>query len=399
MSNKKFDIVIIGGGISGLSLASKLAHENKKVLILEAKEEFGGCLKTTYKEESDFWLEMGAHTFYNKYVNVIKLIQENELESDIIAREKTGMKVFTTKTVSILSQINFLELFTNIISSFKKKKEGKNVKEYFSSLLGKGNYDKLFRSLFSAVIVQDADNFSSEFFLKRRKTKNKEFPKSFILEKGMSSLVNKILEHKNIEFATNSEVIEISKEDNYVVKTKNGDEYSASDLALACNPMHASKLMATLNSGLASLLSDFVCNRIITKSYIINKDKLNIDKLSFIIPTENNYCFSMTTRDVKTHSEYRGFSFHLKPSTPQAEQNNIVNALLNGINGEKYLAEQVSHILPRLSSRHREIKKELISEIKKSDVYITGNFFNGLSLEDCVERSEHEFQRYLLNNL
>lgn len=398
MSQKQFDIIIIGGGISGLSLASNIASKGKKVLILEGDKDFGGCIKTLYKNKSDFWLEMGAHTFYNKYVNVIKLICDNRLESDIIAREKVGMKVFTDKAVGILSQINILEFLVSIFSSFRKKKEGKDVKEYFSSLLGKKNYNKLFRSLFSAVIVQDADNFSSEYFLKRRKTKNKDLPKSFILKNGMSSLVKRILENDNIEFLNNKTVNKIVKSNSFTVNTEDGNSYTSKDIAFACNPSSASKLISPINNKLSQILSTFYCNDIKTKSYIIDKKKISVDKLSFIIPIQEDNCFSMTTRDVKTDTQYRGFSFHFKPETKAQIEDNIVSTIFNLDNHKQFFAEETTHLLPRISKQHKTIRKNLISEIEKSDFYITGNFFNGLSLEDCVERSRHEYERYTSNN-
>ena len=48
-SNYNYDIVIIGGGISGLFLAYKLLSTDLKVLLLEGNKHFGGRIKTLSK--------------------------------------------------------------------------------------------------------------------------------------------------------------------------------------------------------------------------------------------------------------------------------------------------------------------------------------------------------------
>ena len=55
----KFDIIIIGGGLGGLTAGAKLAKEGKKVLLVEQHSQPGGCA-TTFKR-GDFILEVGLH--------------------------------------------------------------------------------------------------------------------------------------------------------------------------------------------------------------------------------------------------------------------------------------------------------------------------------------------------
>jgi phytoene dehydrogenase-like protein len=55
----KYDIIIIGAGLGGLTAGAKLAREGKKVLIIEQHNKPGGCA-TTFKR-GDFTLEVGLH--------------------------------------------------------------------------------------------------------------------------------------------------------------------------------------------------------------------------------------------------------------------------------------------------------------------------------------------------
>ncbi len=55
----KYDVIIIGAGLGGLTAGAKLAKEGKKVLLLEQHNQPGGCA-TTFRR-GDFTLEVGLH--------------------------------------------------------------------------------------------------------------------------------------------------------------------------------------------------------------------------------------------------------------------------------------------------------------------------------------------------
>ncbi len=54
-----YDIIIIGGGLGGLTAGAKLAKEGRKVLLLEQHDRPGGCA-TTFKRK-EFTMEVGLH--------------------------------------------------------------------------------------------------------------------------------------------------------------------------------------------------------------------------------------------------------------------------------------------------------------------------------------------------
>jgi all-trans-retinol 13,14-reductase len=55
----KYDIIIIGAGLGGLTAGAKLAKEGKKVLVIEQHSKPGGCA-TTF-QRGDYILEVGLH--------------------------------------------------------------------------------------------------------------------------------------------------------------------------------------------------------------------------------------------------------------------------------------------------------------------------------------------------
>ncbi|WP_320018043.1 FAD-dependent oxidoreductase [Labilibaculum manganireducens] len=396
--SKVYDMIVVGAGISGLSLACQVAKKGKQVLVLEGDNRIGGCLNTYYHDENDFWVEMGAHTFYASYTNLIALIQSSGLESSIEPRAKVGMKVFTDRHEKIMSGVSKWELLTSVPKLFFSKRDGKTVKEYFGNIVGKKNYDKVFNRMFSAVIVQNADDFSAEFFLKRRKTKSKEHPKSFILKKGMQSFMNALAETENITLLTGQKVVSVQKKNEVSVTTESGEEFNAKDIAFAVTPSVAGGLLAEINSDLAAKLKEYTTKNILSRTVVLPKEKLSFDPVSFIIPLQGS-CLSMVTRDVMEHKESRGFAFHFEENSIVKEEQEALMAKILGVDasdlGETIVA---NHRLPVLDLGHKERIQEIQKLAEQAGVYLTGNYFNGLSLEDCVERSRHECERYMKNN-
>ena len=90
MKGIESDVLIIGGGLTGLTLAYLLRDKGLKVLIVEARERLGGRIDTKYDEHLPA-REMGAtwlgakHTALNELLNTLNLeIFEQELGTTAI---------------------------------------------------------------------------------------------------------------------------------------------------------------------------------------------------------------------------------------------------------------------------------------------------------------------------
>ncbi|MCP9235700.1 FAD-dependent oxidoreductase [Lewinella sp. JB7] len=79
MLPSRIDVIIVGAGLSGLTLAYRLRNSGKSVLILEARERLGGRIETLYTPGTAP-LEMGATWLGRKHTALWKLLKENGLE-------------------------------------------------------------------------------------------------------------------------------------------------------------------------------------------------------------------------------------------------------------------------------------------------------------------------------
>ncbi len=122
-----YDAIIIGAGISGLSFAHYCGREGMRTLIIEKDAHIGGTIHSHRFEAADgFWLELGAHTCYNSYGNLIGLADNCGILDRLIRREKVPFKMLVDNRIkSIPSQLNFSNSFSLYPVCLHSRKWGK----------------------------------------------------------------------------------------------------------------------------------------------------------------------------------------------------------------------------------------------------------------------------------
>ncbi len=63
MSSEKNTVLILGGGLAGLTAAKRLTDKGFQVKVLEKREIFGGKVSSWKDDEGD-WIESGTHCFF-----------------------------------------------------------------------------------------------------------------------------------------------------------------------------------------------------------------------------------------------------------------------------------------------------------------------------------------------
>lgn len=78
-TSSAYDIIIVGAGLSGLSLAYYLRNTSKRILLLEARPRLGGRIHTLRPHGLDSHVEMGATWFGAKHVHMMELLHALKL--------------------------------------------------------------------------------------------------------------------------------------------------------------------------------------------------------------------------------------------------------------------------------------------------------------------------------
>jgi protoporphyrinogen oxidase len=196
-----YDVIIIGGGISGLNSAYKLIKKNPtlKILIIE-KNKLGGRINTYH--DKYYQVEEGAARFHEKQKNILTLIRELGLEEHIIKISNATTYIPVTKTRETQKTEQKQEQFIDPTSIINKiieasKLENKSVLktitfiEYSKKIVGKEN----------AQLILDSFGYSSELTIMNtydaiNLIQNNLNPKNqfYVLRRGLSQMIDKLHE-------------------------------------------------------------------------------------------------------------------------------------------------------------------------------------------------------------
>ena len=117
-----YDIIIIGGGISGLNTALNLS-KNKKVLLCEKNNSFGGRIYTDkfLINKEKYSLEAGAGRISKSHKQMINLIKKMNLYNKLVEIDAEEIPILDGFILTFL--IINLEFFDKIVSTMKKAHE------------------------------------------------------------------------------------------------------------------------------------------------------------------------------------------------------------------------------------------------------------------------------------
>ncbi|GBD95664.1 MAG TPA: FAD-dependent oxidoreductase [Nitrospirae bacterium] len=393
---RRYDIIIIGAGISGLSLAHYCAGEGLKTLVIEKSEKVGGTFHSHRfeNEAKGFWIELGAHTCYNSYRNLLEIIEDCRILDRLIKREKVGFKMLVdNKLKSIPSQLNFAELFFTAPRMLTLKKGGQSVESYYSRIVGRHNFERVLAPAFNAVISQRANDFPADMLFKKRE-RRKEIMKKFTLTDGIQTITDSIASQENIQLIKGKDVQAIkSGDDFFKVTTADGTNYESLNLALATPAPITAQLLQISFPEVAQQLSQIRMATVESLGVAVKKDMLSLERVAGIIPTDNGF-YSVVSRDIVRHNNYRGFTFHFRPGLMDHETklNRISQVLGVQRNRLDHLITK-ENFVPSLRVGHDKLINEVDRLIAGKRLLLTGNYFSGMAIEDCVSRSLKEFSR------
>ncbi len=391
----KSDVVIIGGGISGLSLAFYCAGAGLKTTLLEKNDSVGGSFNSHQFSEngSRFWLEMGAHTCYNSYQNLLDIVEACGISDTIIPRQKVPFSLLIdNKVTSLMSALNIFEALKSIPAVFSLKKDGLSVREYYSKIVGEDNYNKVLSHFFNAVPSQPTGDFPADMMFKSR-PKRKTVLKNYTFTNGLQSVARAIAKRRGINVFTSQDVTGVEMLDGrYVITTAGGGSYSAGAVALATPSAVSSTLLQAVDPAIAGHLGKLKAASVDSVGVVIRKGDLSVKPVAALISPDDIF-YSAVSRDVVPDDHFRGFAFHFKPGVSEEKKMQRITEAL-GISTAKIAHTcQVINVVPSLRVGHKEWLESMDRMLSGKNLLLTGNYFGGMAIEDCVSRSRSESER------
>ncbi len=435
------DIIVIGGGISGLATAWFLKGRGRNVRVLEADAEAGGCLKTV--RDNGFLIDTGPTSTLYKEGALGELIRGIGLSDDLIEANKVARNRYIVKNGNLVplpmgpgaflatplfsgkAKLRmFLEPFKGraaseeTVAQFVTRRLGPEFLDWaidpFVSGVYAGDPDKLSAWAATAkVYALEAESGSLFIGALARAFRGKASgpqPRGKLISflPGMQALPAGVAEDLHGLVTLDAEVIEVEPRTNsgWKVRTEQ-QEYEADEIVLATPAYHAATILAPLNPELSRELKAIRYPPVASIALGFKRDQVAdpLQGLGMLIPSKIG-CVTLGAL----------FSSTLFPGR-SSDDKVLLTAFIGGARNEEIadqrdeeLVEQVlADISPllgisgepkfqRVTVRPRAIPQyemghlERLSRIdaalaKLPGLHVRANWRDGISVSDCAENA------------
>jgi UDP-galactopyranose mutase len=398
----KTDVVVVGSGVSGLSFAWKAATAGRKVAVLEREQRIGGCFHS-YRRPDGFWFEMGAHTCYNSYGGFLDLAAATGATAKLVqrgpARASFGLlrdgEYRWLTPPKVLLQLDWLEAALHFPFNFLRSKDGETVYSYYSKLLGRRNYDRVFAPFLAAVPSQKADGFpiAGPGSLFKKRPRRKEFVRSYGFQGGIQTVLDGAASTPGVTVEKGVAVTRVERSGTgFLVTAADGRRWEADVAAVGATVDEAAAMVRDGFHELANVISRV--NTVVVESVgvVLPRERCWMPEVAFLVPVDDLF-YSAVTRDPFPDPSRRAFAFHFKRGVSRADRLRRISEVLRVSPAELGDVVEQRLVLPSPALGHDRIVADVDRCLAGGKLAVTGNYFAGLAVEDCVLRSFAEWDR------
>ncbi|HXX45278.1 MAG TPA: protoporphyrinogen oxidase [Candidatus Acidoferrales bacterium] len=439
-------VVVVGGGISGLACAARLQQLGVPVTLFEANDRVGGLIQTV--EQNGFLFESGPQSFQGT-PTLLGLIRDLGIESELCTAnprapryvlrhgrlQKIPMSpqaVLTTSLLGVGSRWKVVsEAFRKTkppdeeetIGQFVRRKFGHEILEYLVSPFVSGVYAGDPERLSLRAAFPSLDEWEREYgsvlrgAMKSRggNGESKSAPPLCSFRRGIATLLHAIAAKLGDRLQTNARVEAVARADGQPsngfqirLARKDGTDTLAAKAIVIAAPAHvASHLVAPFGSGIAQKLSGiaYASLAVVGSGYYKKQTGMDLDGFGVLIPRSEKH---RTLGIVWNSSLFPGrapegqmtlTSFTGGATDPEIARRSEpeISAIVQkdheeilGITGSPIVSKVWIHhkALPQYNLGHGHVV-ETLREAERSiaGLFFAGNYLEGPSIGKCVERA------------
>lgn len=272
-------VVIVGGGLAGISSAVYLREKNFDITLIESAPQLGGRAKSFFDNQFNLYLDNGQHLLIKGYESTLDLItkfkaEENfifQKEFEILFRDKNkrewSLKIDTIvnslisflgfKNLNLSEKISLINFFSKIDKLDDELTEELTTLEFLQKL----NQSENLINNFWKLVIESALNTPIQkssanvflFILKKMFVENKSNPRFIIPKKSLlESLIipaENYLINNGVRVIKNSRIHDIVLKNDLVVEVsdREGRTYRGDYFILAVHPSIVQKLFPDIN--------------------------------------------------------------------------------------------------------------------------------------------------------
>jgi oxygen-dependent protoporphyrinogen oxidase len=441
-------IAIIGGGISGLSLAYFLLEKNpsEEIIVLESEKRPGGKIWTD--KVDGFLCEWGVNGFLDNRPKTLALARKIEIQplrSNAASRKRFIFSDGSLKrlpetppsflTSGLLSLSGRLRVMAELFISGNAQKE-ETLAAFARRRLGREAYEKLIDPMASGIYAGDPESLSLRAcfpkvydlevnygglikgMMQLQKAKKKQGSREKVgpgpggvltsFHGGMEELIHALRAELDDRIRVSHKTVAImQKDDGYDIAFSDGTSIST-EIAVLATPAYASSdILKSLDSTLSGILAAIPYPSLSVVCFGYKKDKVKtaLDGFGYLIPAREKRKILGTLWDSSIFPDRAPEGFVLLRSMVGGARASEV-ALLDDGQLTDVVRKEISDIMaisaspdlvriyrhekaiPQYITGHGEKLKQIEDIlVKYKNLYLTGNAFRGIGVNDCIENS------------
>lgn len=434
LNNQNYDIIIVGGGISGLSASIRLAEAGKKTLLLESQNNLGGKIRTI--NLSGALTEEGPDELIAGYKKFDELLTRANIFGDLLYPETSKFYIYSRKrlrkfpkalitgipsfnlndiynfvTSGLLSPKGYARTMLEPIFKINDFKDDLSIKELFEKKFGSEFTENVIDPLFGGIMGADISIISAKSYIpyiyqvvKDGKSlplyfSKKHGSRDFSItstQNGLQGVVKKIKQYAEkigVKIITGKAVESIEyTNDNWTINT-DVNRVKCGRLILAVPSYIAANLVHDTDIKLSSLLSSIKYSDIAIANLVYKNDSVKLhERISgFLMPSNSGFklrgCTLMSRKwsyaKIKDHELIRCFitrdyskqeEYYAQSAAEELAQIGITDGY-----PEKSAVKVWDAALPVYTIGYSELIRK-INEIVPSNMYLAGAPYNGIGV-------------------
>lgn len=328
-TQKELDVLIVGGGISGLCTAWWLAQYGLRVQVWEKSARAGGKIKTNM--HNGFQTEQAASMIMNFKAEVDEFFSQSGLEAQ---KAQRLLKAQSSRYLIHQGKIHPLPMtiaglffspmwstsgkFRLLMEPFISKAlhDNETVSEFVIRRFGQEFLEKAMEPFIAGTLASDPDLACAQHVIPRLTALEKRFgsitagifahkitgkrtarnPQSFSFKAGMETLPQHLANDPNIGFHANINVQKLihhkqHKKDYWEVfaSSPDGDRHCTAHHVILCSPAHsAAQLLKPLNTQLSELLTSIQYAPLSVVHLGLERSAIKhpLDSVGFLVPRQ-----------------------------------------------------------------------------------------------------------------
>jgi len=425
-------VAVIGGGVSGLTVAFPLKRKGMDVALFEASDKVGGNVQTI--EKDGYTIEQGPNSLLRS-PQLVALVRLLGLENEVIAANPAAQKryILWDGKLQAMGPKSFVNGYFSIGTLLalarepfvgSKSPKGESVAEFVSRRINSEFLDKAIDPFVSGVFAGDPSDLSmrSAFpklyemerdfgsliigALRRKKEKvDADFPRTFSFAGGLKTLIDKLAKEIGGALRLGSSIEKIETQNGSEFRV-NGQEFDA--VVISTPAWVAAELIKGRDEHLAGELNNVRYPQVAVavtgfKSENIGK---NLDGFGFLIPSKEKrpilgtlfHSAVFPERAPAGHQLLTTFvggvrSGHKLDEMSDDEIKQLVVSQLKellDVTGEPVLfhLKRWKRAIPQYRNGYERVTADCADfEAKNPGMFICSNFYRGISIGDCVKNA------------